>query len=112
MILRCWTARTTSELEPSYIEQVREIVLPYLETQGGFLGAHFGRREVEGHIEILVITRWDSMEAAHHFSGNEQDRAYMPSAIAETLTSYDTESTHYETLLEVEGPDSRRSPAV
>ena len=109
MILRSWTARTTPELEPSYIERVRNVVLPYLEAQRGFLGAHFGSRKVSGDIEILVITRWDSMEAVHRFSGNEQAHAYMPAAIAETLTSYDTESTHHEVLLEVDGPNPIRT---
>ena len=103
MILRTWKARTTTELEPRYLERVREVVLPYFETRDGFRGAHFGRRDLDDGVEILVITLWESMEAVHSFSGKNGEGSYMPREIAETLTSYDASSGHFESLIEVEG---------
>lgn len=100
MIVRTWKAQTTSELEPKYLEQVRAVVMPHLQSFSGYRGAQFAKRSVDGQVEILVMTYWESMDALRAFAGADEAHAYMPPEIAATLHSYDATSDHYEVLLD------------
>jgi heme-degrading monooxygenase HmoA len=100
MIVRTWRALTTSELEPQYLEQVRAVVMPHLHSFSGYRGAQFAKRSVDGQVEILVMTYWESMEAVRAFAGSDEVHAYMPPEIAATLLSFDATSDHYEVLLD------------
>lgn len=99
-IIRTWKARTTIGLEQQYIQQVKQVVLPYLRTFSGYNGSYFSKQEAAGEIEILVITLWDSEEAVKNFAGDEATHAYMPPEIAQTLLSYDESSEHYDVIIQ------------
>jgi len=100
MIVRTWRALTTSELEPEYLEQVRAVVMPHMHSFAGYRGAQFAKRSLDGRVEILVMTYWESMDAVRAFAGSDEAHAYMPREIAATLDSYDATSDHYEVVLE------------
>ncbi|MAB79512.1 MAG: hypothetical protein CMJ89_09190 [Planctomycetes bacterium] len=100
MIVRTWKAHTTSELEPKYLEQVRAVVIPHLQNFSGYKGAHFTKRNIDGGLEILVLTYWESRDALRAFAGADEAQAYMPPEIAATLSSYDDTSDHYEVLID------------
>ena len=102
MIIRTWKAITTERNEPEYSRLVKSIVLPYFKTCEGYQGCKFGRRLIEenGHVEILVMTFWESMAAVQAFSGDPGAHAYLPEEIAKTLESYDSTSEHFETFIE------------
>ena len=103
MIIRTWKARTTTELEQKYLTQVRAVVIPYLQTFSGYKGAYFAKRKVNDSLEILVFTFWESKAAVHAFAGGDESHAWMPAEIAETLTSYDSTTDHYEVILTNDG---------
>ena len=100
MIIRTWKARTSTELTPRYLEQVRAVVIPHLQSFSGYKGAQFTTRGTGDDVEVLVLTYWDSIEAVRAFAGAEETHAYMPPEIAETLTSYDGTSDHFEVLID------------
>lgn len=101
MILRTWKARTRAEKVADYLEQVEAVVIPHLRAQAGFAGAEFAQRALDdGRVEILVITRWQSAAAVAAFA--EGASAWLPDEIAATLLDFDSESVHYQRLLEVD----------
>ena len=99
MIIRKWRARTTSTLEQEFLVQARTVIIPYLQTFSGYKGAYFTKRKVDDSLEILVLTFWESRAAVQEFAGDEESHAYISPEIAETLTSYDSTSDHFEVLI-------------
>lgn len=68
----------------------------------GFLGAHLGERLIDGKIEFLVLTRWQSLEAIEAFAGADIGRAVVEPGAMAALTDFDLLVRHYEVLEEVE----------
>lgn len=100
MIVRTWTARTTVDQEPGYLEKVKAIVLPHLQAADGYLGSQFLRRLNGDRIEIIVLTYWKSMEAAKLLSGDKTDQIYLPPEIEVTLEDYDEHALHFDVLVD------------
>lgn len=68
----------------------------------GFLGAHLSKRLIDGKIEFLVLTRWQSLEAIEAFAGADIGRAVVEPGAMAALTDFDLLVRHYEVLEEVE----------
>ena len=58
-----WKARSTVEKASHYIQHATTRVFPALEAIDGHRGAYLLQRPVEGEVEIVVLTLWESMEA-------------------------------------------------
>ncbi|HET8629823.1 MAG TPA: antibiotic biosynthesis monooxygenase [Thermomicrobiales bacterium] len=106
MIVRSWSARTTRAHLSAYVEHVRRRVLPELRAIDGFRGASVLQREVDGAVEIVVQTQWDSLEAIRRFAGADAGRAVVEDAAAAMLTEFDQRAKHYEVALE-DNPEGR-----
>jgi heme-degrading monooxygenase HmoA len=96
MIVREWRAWAGSA--DAYASHFRRNVLPELRTLGGFLGASLLEHQGNSEVELLVLTRWSSMDAIREFAGDEVSHAVVePDAIA-ALVRYDQRVKHYEVL--------------
>lgn len=100
MIARIWTARTTRAQAPAYANHLRTRVLPKLRTIAGYRGASLLRRDGRGEAELIVVTRWQSMQAVRAFAGDDPDAAVVEEEAAAVLTDYDTRVRHYEIVTE------------
>ena len=100
MIARIWTARTTPAQAPRYADHLRTRVLPKLRALAGYHGASLLRRDVKGEAELIVVTRWQSMEAVRAFAGDDPGTAVVEDDAAAVLTGYDTWVRHYEIVAE------------
>ncbi|HJZ71050.1 MAG TPA: antibiotic biosynthesis monooxygenase [Vicinamibacterales bacterium] len=100
MIERVWSARTTREGAAAYAEHFRETVLPELAAIDGYHGARLLEREHAGGVEVVVVTRWRSLEAIRAFAGNELERAVVHDAAAALFTDYDRRVRHYGVVLD------------
>lgn len=100
MIARVWTAHTTPALAPAYAEHLRTWVLPRLRGLGGYAGAWLLRRDAGGEAELIVVTRWRSMDAVRAFAGEDVDAAVVEEAAAAVLSRFDTRVRHYEVLVD------------
>jgi heme-degrading monooxygenase HmoA len=89
MIERLWSARTTRDGAVKYADHFRRIVLPELASVSGYRGARLLEREIDGGIEVLVITRWHSLDAIRAFAGDELDRAVVHQEAATLFSDYD-----------------------
>jgi mannose-6-phosphate isomerase-like protein (cupin superfamily) len=97
MIARRWTALAEgSEHADAYVSHFERTVKPHLESTGGFLGATVERVEADGGIEIVVVTRWESMVAIRAFAGEDIDLAVITPEARAVLSRFDRRVRHIE----------------
>ena len=104
MIIREWRARADPATAGAYPMHFREKVVPELRDVPGFAGAQLGRRQVDGKIEFLVLTRWQSMNAIRGFAGIDVGKAVVEPSAAAALSDFDDSVRHYEIIEEVPPP--------
>src|SRR5437588_454812 len=63
MIARVWRGRTAAADAPVYEHHFRDDVLPELARVDGFSGATLLRRVIDGMVEFMTITRFDSLDS-------------------------------------------------
>jgi mannose-6-phosphate isomerase-like protein (cupin superfamily) len=81
----------------AYVAHFTNAVRPQLEVVDGFLGATLERVEDDGgRTEIVVITRWSSMEAIRSFAGEDVDAAVVAPEARAVLVDFDTRVRHIE----------------
>ena len=69
---------------------------PHLESTEGFLGATSERVENGAGVEIVVVTRWASMDAIRGFAGDDIERAVVEPEARAVLSRFDTRVRHIE----------------
>ncbi|MEO7082896.1 MAG: antibiotic biosynthesis monooxygenase [Gemmatimonadaceae bacterium] len=77
-------------------------VLPQLEKLDGFSGATVLRERASGSVdaEVVVMTRWKSMDDVRGFAGDTLSRAVVEPAAHACLTWADDRVSHYDIVLE------------
>jgi hypothetical protein len=98
MIVRAWRgygAVTESELYPRHL---LHSVRPKLEQLPGFRGLYLLRRRDLEEIEFLVLTLWESMDAARAFAGEQPGLAVVEPEAQAALVRFDKTVDHYEVL--------------
>ena len=101
MIIREWRGRADAARREAYPKHFHEKVVPELRTVPGFIGAHLSRREHDGKIEYLVLTRWKSMDAIGAFAGTDVTKAMVEPGAVAALADFDSRVQHYEVLEDV-----------
>jgi heme-degrading monooxygenase HmoA len=96
MIARLWSARTTPAQSRAYLNHFSAGVLPALRRFPGYAGSTVMTREVQGSVEILVTTLWESHEAIDAFAGPDRETAVVAPEAAALLTDYDRRVRHFE----------------
>jgi len=91
-----WRARSTVDKSGEYVQHATEKVFPTLRAIEGHRGAYLLRRAVDGAIELVVLTLWESMEAVRKFAGKEPEKAVVEPEARAVLTSFDDSVTHFE----------------
>jgi heme-degrading monooxygenase HmoA len=100
VIARSWSARATKANAPAYAEHLRSHVLPAVRGLDGYAGAQLLTREVEGSIEIIVLTFWRTIESINAFAGEDREGAVVADEAAALLADFDRRVRHYEVALE------------
>jgi heme-degrading monooxygenase HmoA len=98
MIIREWRGRAGRSQADAYPRHFRERVISELREVPGFMGAQLSRRDVDGGVEFLVLTRWQSMDAIRGFAGMEVDKAVVEPGAAAALVEFDERVRHYEVI--------------
>lgn len=92
MIARVWRGRGSEEGVLRYCrEHFEPVVLPALCRVPGFAGAEV----LAADDEVVVVTRWESLDAVRGFAGEEYETAVVEPVVAELLDSYDRTVEHY-----------------
>ena len=98
VIARRWRGWADSPANAdSYVAHFEGTVRPRLEATGGFVDATLERVESDGgRIELVVVTRWASMEAIRTFAGNDVDVAVVEPEARAVLDDFDAHVRHIE----------------
>lgn len=98
MILRMWKGQTTPPNAGKYVEHLGKRVVPELRAISGYRGAYLLRRTVNGAVEFVVLTLWDSIAAIRTFAGAETEKAVVAPEAQALLSSFDDFVSHFEVV--------------
>jgi heme-degrading monooxygenase HmoA len=100
VIARIWHGWTTPGNADAYETLLRTEVLPGISQIAGARGAYVFRDPLEGEVEFVTITLWDSLDAVRAFAGDDYEVAVVPPPARRLLARFDERSRHYETVIE------------
>jgi uncharacterized protein YciI/heme-degrading monooxygenase HmoA len=95
VIHRTWRARATRANAAHYVQHFRADVAPALRATAGYLGALIAEHDVDDLVEIVVTTRWRSLDAIRAFAGADREAAVVQPAARALLQSFDERVTHH-----------------
>ena len=93
-VARSWSARATREGAKAYADFFRSTLAPQLDRIDGHCGALVLEHALDDHIEITVLTLWDSIEAVRRFAGDAFERAVVEPEARAVLLSFDEYVEH------------------
>jgi mannose-6-phosphate isomerase-like protein (cupin superfamily) len=97
MIARRWTARAEeSDQADAYVAHFEASVRPHLKSTEGFLGVTVECVRDDAGTEIVVVSRWESMDAVRAFAGADVDLAVVDPEARAVLSQFDTRVRHVE----------------
>jgi heme-degrading monooxygenase HmoA len=100
VIIRVWKGEAKPGMASDYRRHLESTVFPQLRKLAGFRAAQLLFRDWRGKTEVIVITKWDSMDAIRQFAGSRPDLAVVEPRAREVLASFDETVAHYEIALE------------
>ena len=103
MIVRTWRAIATSKGADTYQRHFASTVIPHLKAIRGFSGASLLRREVDGQVELVTLTLWQSLDSIHGFTGPDSNRAIVDADAQTMLTTFDKTAGNYDLVVEERG---------
>jgi heme-degrading monooxygenase HmoA len=100
MIGRLWSGRTEPADADAYEAFLRDDLLPEVSTLDGARGGYVLRREtLDGAIEFVTLTIFDSLDAVRRFAGDDLERAVIEPRAQELLAEYDPDVRHFEVVV-------------
>jgi heme-degrading monooxygenase HmoA len=103
MIVRTWMAYAKPDNARAYRDHLTAHVIPKLQKLHGFQGLELCSAQRNDLVELLVISRWESMEAIKAFAGPKPERAVVEPGAHAVLEEYDETVFHYEVSLDAPG---------
>jgi heme-degrading monooxygenase HmoA len=100
MILRLWTAETTVGKAPAYQAFLTGSIFPQLRRIPGFQGAELFLKETADRVDVMVQTRWSSLDAIRQFAGEDISLAMVEPEARAVLTRFDAHVAHYDLAAE------------
>jgi heme-degrading monooxygenase HmoA len=100
MIARSWTACATREGADAYVGYFRETLAPVLARIPGYLGAEILEGRRGDLVELVVTTRWSSLEAIREFAGEDHERAVVEPEARALLVDFDERVQHRSVVLD------------
>jgi heme-degrading monooxygenase HmoA len=99
MIARMWRGSALPEKAKDYVNHLQMSVLPELRQIAGFQEVYLMRQDSANHVEFIVLTLWESMDAIHKFAGENVELAVVAPAAQTLLREYDANVKHFEVVL-------------
>ena len=96
MVERVWSGRTTREGAATYAAYFQRVVLTELAAVRGYRGARLLQRDLRGVVEVVVATRWESLDVIRGFAGDDIERAVVHDEAAVLFSDYDHTVRHFE----------------
>jgi heme-degrading monooxygenase HmoA len=96
MIARTGHGTATNEKADEYVRHFTTRVVPHLREIEGHRGAYLLRREIEGQVEFLAMTLWDTIETVKSFAGPNPNVAMVEPEARAALSKFDFFAENYE----------------
>ena len=98
MIARRWRGWASDPAgADAYESHFSRSVRPALEATAGFVDATIERVDAaDGRVEIVVVTRWESIDAIRSFAGEDVDAAVVEPEARAALAEFDARVRHIE----------------
>jgi heme-degrading monooxygenase HmoA len=98
VISRQWRGLARSERAQDYIRHLRTETFPTLRKIPGFVDASILSRRLEGGVEFLIVTRWESIDAISKFAGGDAEVSVVPLKVVDMMIEYDPKAEHFEVV--------------
>ena len=108
MIIRVFHATATAAGADAYRDHFTGTVLPTLQAIAGYHGAYLLRRDHDGHVELQVLTLWESLESVRRFAGTSLDYAVVEPEAEAVLASYDPTVIHHRVVVDTASAATNR----
>jgi heme-degrading monooxygenase HmoA len=97
MITRLWRGWTASGDADAYERFLLTELFPRMRGIPGFRGADVLRRDDDGEVAFVTLTRFDTLAAVRDFAGEDYETPVLEPTARELLTRYDLRAQHFET---------------
>jgi heme-degrading monooxygenase HmoA len=108
VIVRAFHATATAAGADVYRDHFTHTVLPSLQAIDGYHGAYLLRRDRDDHVELQVLTLWESLEAVRRFAGTNLDHAVVEPDAEAVLTSYHPTVIHHHVVVDTASAATKR----
>ena len=98
MITRIWHGCTKPENADAYHQLLTTKILPGIHRVKGYHGTYLLRRDLQGEVEFITLTLWESLDAIREFAGQDYEIAVVPLEARTLLVRFDERSEHYGTV--------------
>ena len=103
MIARHWIGIVKKERADDYIAHLQNDTFKKMAEIKGFSKASILRRDIDGGVEFLIITEWDSIDAIKQFAGDSFETAVVPKIAQDMMISFDPVVSHYDIFIKNPG---------
>jgi heme-degrading monooxygenase HmoA len=103
MIARTWRGRASARKADDYQRHFMSEVVRHLKNTPGNKGAYLLRRIVNGEVEFLAVTLWDSIATIKGFSGDDPGVAHVEPEGRAALSDFDEFANNYEIVCNTVG---------
>lgn len=98
MISRQWRGLAQRAQADAYVEHLQTETFPQIARIDGFVDASILRRDVDGGVEFLIVTRWRSIDAIRQFAGANAEVAVVPDKVRAMMVNFDADVRHYQVV--------------
>ena len=100
MIARVWRGWTADDHADAYERFLRTELFPQVQRLDGFRGAQILRRAtVDGEVEFITVTFFDSLDAVKDFAGEDYETPVIEPEAQRLLSHYDDRAVHYDSVV-------------
>jgi heme-degrading monooxygenase HmoA len=97
MITRVWRGWTARENADAYERFLLAELFPAMRSIPGFRNADVLRRDDQGEVAFVTLTRFESLEAIRAFAGTDYETPVIEPTAAALLSRYEQRAEHYLT---------------
>jgi heme-degrading monooxygenase HmoA len=102
MIARIWRCTVSVERLLEYLEHFQQSVYVDVKKLKGFKKVKILQRDMDGAVELTVISFWESLDAIRSFAGENVETAVVAPAAQAILLTFETTVTHHKVALNLE----------
>ncbi len=96
MIVRLWRARVSQANCAAYLNYLEQTVFAIVGDIDGFIEAEILRRDEADGVQLVIVSRWESMAAIRQYAGDTPEKAVVAAEAQAMLQSFAHDVEHFE----------------